>query len=221
VLDAPIAPRKSRAPLLAIVASVAVTGAGGAWLALGSPDVVEGPKPAVGLPLPEAAVERGKIDPQAQVVRVAISTIPDGAKLLLDGSPIANPFQAELPKTKSPRLLEAQLEGYRAVRQELVMLYPQTVRLTMEPMAAPAKAPADPPAADRARAKGKTSRESAEPNEPKGGATATPDSEPARPATPAPSPRAAPAPAPQPRVATQPEPAATPASTSRKLKQPF
>jgi len=66
-------------------------------------------------------------------VRVTIEIVPHDAQLLLDGDPIANPFDAELPRRRDPHRLEARLEGYQTLTRDLTLLYPQTIRLELEP----------------------------------------------------------------------------------------
>jgi serine/threonine-protein kinase len=65
-------------------------------------------------------------------VRVQIQVRPRRAELFLDGDRIANPFDADLPQTDEPRRLEARLEGYRTVVQDLVLRFPQRVNLELE-----------------------------------------------------------------------------------------
>ncbi len=86
---------------------------------------VEGAGPTV----PQPATTTGAVSG----VHVKISTEPPEARLFLDDSRIANPFDGELPSSKVPRRLEARLDGYETVSQQLVLQFPQTVRLKLEP----------------------------------------------------------------------------------------
>ena len=65
-------------------------------------------------------------------VRVQIEVVPQGAQLFLDGDPIANPFDAELPRTRDSHQIEARLEGYQTLTREFSLLYPQTIRLELQ-----------------------------------------------------------------------------------------
>jgi translation initiation factor IF-2 len=162
---------------------------------------------------PSAApsAERTQVDANVPAVRVSITTEPPNAELYFDGNRIANPFDAELPQTKEPRLLQARLAGFETLEQELVLLYPQKVRLTLIKTGAskptPGKA-AGPASSPEAAALG-----AAQPV--KQSAAATPA---------AVAPAVAPAPPP---VAASPTPAPAPANTTapatkgRGLKTPF
>lgn len=66
-----------------------------------------------------------------QTVRVQISVSPEGAELFLDGHPIANPFDADLPQQSEPRRLEARRAGYRTFVQDLVLMHPQRINITL------------------------------------------------------------------------------------------
>ena len=68
----------------------------------------------------------------AATVRVQIETEPRAAELFLDGRRIANPFDADLPQNDDAHRLEARLDGYRTVVQDLSLSFPQRVRLTLE-----------------------------------------------------------------------------------------
>ena len=79
---------------------------------------------------PSAEAEASKPAPTANV-HVKISTTPSEAVLTLDGHRIANPFDGELPQSTEPKRLEARLEGYDSLSQEIVLEFSQTVRLTL------------------------------------------------------------------------------------------
>ncbi len=67
-----------------------------------------------------------------QTVRVQISTTPTDAELFLDNEPIANPFDADLPQTSTPRRLEARREGYRSHVQDLSLRFAQRVTIRLQ-----------------------------------------------------------------------------------------
>jgi serine/threonine protein kinase len=69
--------------------------------------------------------------PPAATVRVQIAVEPSEANLLLDGNPIANPFDADLPQVSEPRRLEARLEGYQTQVRDLSLMYPQRVNFAL------------------------------------------------------------------------------------------
>jgi serine/threonine protein kinase len=81
------------------------------------------------------------VEPAAPVVRVQIETVPAGAELTLDGEPIVNPFDADLPQNTERHVLAAQLAGYEAARRELSLRYPQRVRIELRRIEAPAPPP--------------------------------------------------------------------------------
>jgi hypothetical protein len=156
-----------------------------------------------------------QVDANVPAVRVSITTEPKNAELFFDGNRIANPFDAELPQTKEPRVLTARLLGFDTLEQELVLLYPQTVRLTLtktgtaKPMAGGAAGPTSTPPA-------KPTAVAAEPAKP---STLTAPVAAAPAAAPAPAPVVA---SPSPQVAPA-APADTTATTAKRrgLKSPF
>lgn len=80
-------------------------------------------------PAPTPADSNTKVE----LVRVQIATSPAGAKLFLDGEPIANPFDAELPQQAEPRRVEARLDGHTTVAESITLRYPQKVHLELPP----------------------------------------------------------------------------------------
>jgi len=214
VFAQPRARRSSKRLVLGAVAGLAAVAAGGVWLA------TQERAPAVVAPELAATPSTQRAgEPAAAAVRVSVDTDPPGAELFLDGNRIANPFDAELPKTAEPRVLEARLSGYPTVRQELVLMYPQRVRLSLQsnaPKTEPASTAA-PPALDPTPSKAPTPRREE--------LSKTPAREVAAEAAAAPAP--APSQPPEPRAAVPPPaapatpPAAAATSPQRKLKTPF
>ncbi len=140
------APAPSKLPMVvalgAIVMALAVVGAFVA-LQLGGQSAVEAARPEPAAP-PAPAAE--------PMVHVFIETVPSSAELALDGEPIANPFDGELPQTSETRTLEARAEGYQPLTRQLRLRYPQRVRLELERVPEPppptepvAEAPAERP----------------------------------------------------------------------------
>lgn len=219
VIAQPAARRSNKLLVLGAVAGLAAIGSAGAWL------VTQQRAPAVVAPEPAASPSApAPGDLALPAVRVSVDTDPPGAELFLDGNRIANPFDAELPKTATPRVLEARLSGYPTVRQELVLMYPQRVRLSLQsggPRAEPASTPTPPalgPAPSKAPASRREEPSKAPAREVAAEATPPPAPAPAAPAAPPPQPPVAPAAAPAARATT---PAATATSSQRKLKTPF
>ncbi len=210
-------PRRSSKPAVAgAIASVVALAAGGVWwVKQQQPAAVATPESATS---PNALVAPAAPAAPTGAVRVSVDTDPAGAELFLDGNRIANPFDAELPKTTQPRVLEARLSGYPTVRQELVLMYPQRVKLNLKADApqqveldagkAPPAPAADPPRGRTPEARRQTSQEP--PKAPAAEVAAAPP--PPIPAAPAPEPAPRTAPASPPRTTT---------STQRTLKKPF
>ncbi len=71
--------------------------------------------------------------PLVEKIRVKISTVPSTAELYLDGVRVANPFDAELPKSVSAHALRARHEGYKEIAQQLVLRVSQTIQLELQP----------------------------------------------------------------------------------------
>jgi tRNA A-37 threonylcarbamoyl transferase component Bud32 len=79
---------------------------------------------------PTTVVQQQEPTPTA-TVRVQITVTPPETNLLLDGQPIANPFDADLPQTSVPRRLEARLDGYQTVVRDLSLNFAQRVNFAM------------------------------------------------------------------------------------------
>ncbi len=157
-------------------------------------------------PAPVVAPSAPRLYAAVPSVHVNITTEPKQAELYLDGNRIANPFDAELPQTKEPRIVEARLSSFESLKQELVLLYPQTVRLTLS----------KPGVKNAPRAT--VTREGAEGAQAKPTSAAPAVKPSTKPVAAAPAP-AAPVAAP---AAPRPTPAAAPrTSTERGLKSPF
>jgi serine/threonine-protein kinase len=65
-------------------------------------------------------------------VRVQISTEPEDATIYLDDHRIPNPFDADLPQSTTPRNLRVEREGYVTNVQDLVLEFPQRVRVRLD-----------------------------------------------------------------------------------------
>ncbi len=217
--------KRSRAGLYVALGAVAALGVGGvlAMRALGTDRITpEGLVPSVVTstsepPAPSAIPSTGapQVDANVPAVRVSITTEPKNAELYFDGNRIANPFEAELPQTKEPRRLQARLAGFDTLEQDLVLLYPQTVRLTLTKTGSGKATPSQ--AGSAPSLPGKTAAAPSDGAKSSGTAT-TPAVE---------APAAAPAPvsvaaSPAPRVApAAPANTTAPAAKGRGLKTPF
>ncbi|MCA9575197.1 MAG: protein kinase [Polyangiales bacterium] len=82
-------------------------------------------------PVPPTEEPPGTTSTPAAAVTVQITTEPVNAEVYLDGMRIPNPFDGELPQTTDPRRLEVRAEGYTTIAQDLVLQFPQRVRLTL------------------------------------------------------------------------------------------
>ncbi|MDH5491089.1 MAG: hypothetical protein OEY14_03990, partial [Myxococcales bacterium] len=140
----------SRGPLFVAIGALLLLLVGvGAAFGLGfigqRPDPLAAPGPsaaAASAALPAAAPETapasaagpaGPAEPApSETVTVEIATDPEDAELYLDGLRIPNPFDGELPKTIEPRRLEARRSGRVTIVQDLVLQFPQRVRLRMQ-----------------------------------------------------------------------------------------
>lgn len=69
--------------------------------------------------------------PVTETVQIKITTVPKSAELFLDGAPISNPFDAELPKSDTPRKLEAKAAGFASKTQTLALQFSQKVVVTL------------------------------------------------------------------------------------------
>ncbi len=76
-------------------------------------------------------VEAAPAAAASSLVRVQIEARPPGAQLWLDGRPIANPYDADLPHSEDVRSVEARMEGYRSVARSFVVDAPQRIRIDL------------------------------------------------------------------------------------------
>ena len=146
--DAALPVSKSRAPLWGAIAGLGVVFAGvAAMVAFQSSD---GEAAAVGAAAPnEATTPPPSTAPDPATnpatntvvtppvgtgasVTVQITTIPEDAEVYLDGHRIPNPFDGELPQTEVPRTLEVRAAGYTTKAQDLVLSFPQRVRVRLD-----------------------------------------------------------------------------------------
>jgi hypothetical protein len=104
------------------------------------------PTPAVA-PVPVPVPDAAPPPPAPATVRVRVTTSPAVALLTLDGAPIANPFDAELPRGGKHKL-EARAVGHRGLLK--TVLFDRDQQLTLELRPEVARRPA--PAPRRARA---------------------------------------------------------------------
>jgi serine/threonine-protein kinase len=140
-------PQRSNKLLLgaALLLGVSLLGVGAFWAAYSgdaatTPEASAPRPPATATPPPEAeageAGEGTEVAPvpagPAAAVTVQITTEPVNAEVYLDGMRIPNPFDGELPQTTEARRLEVRAEGYTTIAQDLVLQFPQRVRLTLE-----------------------------------------------------------------------------------------
>lgn len=94
------------------------------------------PSPPPAAPAPEparTAPDEPEPPPSTPTVRIRVRTEPANAELRLDGEPVANPFDADLPQDDEPLTFEARAEGYATARRELVPRFAQRVSLALEP----------------------------------------------------------------------------------------
>jgi hypothetical protein len=142
-------PAPSRAPwIAAVVVLLALGGMGIAWVAVGPGHAAETPVvPPVPVavippptPLPETPPVIAPPVPttvgtpptgSGQTVRVQISTDPVDAQLTLDGQPISNPFDADLPSTTDVHHIEASLAGRDTESTDVTFAFPQRVVLRL------------------------------------------------------------------------------------------
>ncbi len=64
-------------------------------------------------------------------VRVRLASVPAGASMTLDGAPLPNPFDDELPRGADMHVLETSAAGYRTDRRDLSLLFSQDVTVTL------------------------------------------------------------------------------------------
>lgn len=70
--------------------------------------------------------------PAETSVRVQISTEPEDAVVYLDDHRIPNPFDGDLPQSATPRNLRVEREGFVTNVQDLVLEFPQRVRVRLD-----------------------------------------------------------------------------------------
>jgi PEGA domain len=81
-------------------------------------------------------VARGRSSPQspaASTVVIDIRTVPAGAKLVLDGQDVSNPYHAVVPAAATTHGLYAAFPGYAAIADHVVFTHSQEVVLKLEP----------------------------------------------------------------------------------------
>ncbi|UJR78639.1 serine/threonine protein kinase [Sandaracinus amylolyticus] len=224
-----LAPPTSRAPMIvgAVIAVLGLMGIGGAIVIASSgpepeaattPPVIaaQPPAPQEATPAPppvepthvEAPAEPAH--PQATVT-VQISTEPEDAEVYLDDRRIPNPFDGDLPQTTEPRNLRVQRDGYVTQVQDLVLEFPQRVRVRLTR----GRGVQDHSTAGRAASARRASTPTATREEPAIVPAATPEPEPQRAAEPTPPPAAE-----TPRT-TEPAAPAEGEGGRRTLKNPF
>ncbi len=74
----------------------------------------------------------GKNKMVTKMVNIQVSSEPPEAELYLDGDPIPNPFDGDLPATNEARSLEARLDGYRRWNREISLQYAQRIQIEMQ-----------------------------------------------------------------------------------------
>lgn len=124
-------PTTNRTPLI-IAAVVLMLAGGGLAVAAGTGAFKSDPPPppvVTEAPDPDTTMQAGN---GSDTVHIQITTTPVDAELFLDGDPMPNPFDGELPRQEEPRRLEARAEGYRTKIQNLALIYPGTVRITLD-----------------------------------------------------------------------------------------
>ncbi len=78
------------------------------------------------------------MNPEATpTVRLRIQANPTEAELRLDGEPVPNPFDAELPSTERLRHIEARLDGYRSESRDVPGGVAQRLQIDLEPSRLP------------------------------------------------------------------------------------
>jgi serine/threonine protein kinase len=98
-----------------------------AWLTVRTPTPLA-PVSAPGSSGPAAAPSPPSTAP---VARVKIRTVPVGARLLLDGYEVPNPFAREVPRSQERHQLVAEARGYRGEPLEVVFDHDQELLLTL------------------------------------------------------------------------------------------
>ncbi|HEX6764996.1 MAG TPA: hypothetical protein VF103_05950, partial [Polyangiaceae bacterium] len=89
--------------------------------------VAETQRPA---PVAPAAIESAT--PEATTIEITLKTEPESAKLFLDGSELANPYTATVPRNgETVHRVRAKADGYIEVEQDLVFDRGRVVVLTL------------------------------------------------------------------------------------------
>jgi hypothetical protein len=147
---------KSRRRVIAIGAvglGLLLTGAGALFMAARDGEGGRGGEELTPLaPVEEVATSDGG-GGQEERVLLHIETVPSGAKILLDGEPVANPYDAEEPRSAKSRRVEATLEGYGPKTKIFILDEPQHIVLELDILAVeeppPAKVRRRPPVVKR------------------------------------------------------------------------
>jgi serine/threonine protein kinase len=101
-------------------------------------------------------------------VRIQLHADPPAAALFLDDAPVENPYDAELPASTAPHIVEARLAGYRTARRAVAFEAPVNLTLalvrdpTSETAVAAEAVTEDAPELPEARPAGRRSRRRAE-----------------------------------------------------------
>jgi serine/threonine protein kinase len=125
------------------VASLAVAGTTVAITRNSTPPAVDGARRAtepVTAPQPSVAPSAQRQDnnvaapstPSTQRVQVQISTIPEAALIILDGRPLNNPYDGDLPVSDTVHQLAVSAPGYRTELRTIMLTESQRVRVTLE-----------------------------------------------------------------------------------------
>jgi serine/threonine-protein kinase len=128
---------------LAMGAVLVLAGAGGAVVVLKRDSTRSDPARTVAsVPaLPEAVPTRpapptnpqtSPAAPVAASVHITIHTTPNDATVLLDNTPLSNPFDGSMPRSDRVMRLEARRAGYRTVLMDLVPTFDQNVAIPLQ-----------------------------------------------------------------------------------------
>jgi hypothetical protein len=120
--------------LVAIAATVVAIIAALQWRAptrhasSSAPGPTFGPRPSAPAPTPASNASHA---PNEGTVRVRIETNPADADLLIDGLPVANPYDADLPVSNSVHVIQARAPGFRTYLLDVVLQFPQRITIQM------------------------------------------------------------------------------------------
>ena len=89
------------------------------------------PPPEVPATPPPVAVQPPPVAAEVRTVRVQIETTPPDAHVILDGRPMPNPFDGDLPQTTDVRRLEISREGYVTLIENVSLEFGQRIRRTL------------------------------------------------------------------------------------------